>query len=78
MIFTVRVTPLYIIGSRCLVGCRHCLFSLWFRYSASEIESDLQMVELASKKFVCIVDESKLVEGLGGSKGERPTAVGSL
>ena len=29
------------------------------------------MVELASKKFVCIVDESKLVEGLGGSKGER-------
>ena len=32
------------------------------------------MVELASKKFVCIVDESKLVEGLGGSKGERPLA----
>ena len=29
----------------------------------------LQMVELASKKFVCIVDESKLVNGLGGSKG---------
>ena len=28
------------------------------------------MVELASKKFVCIVDESKLVDGLGGSKGE--------
>jgi ribose 5-phosphate isomerase len=28
-----------------------------------------QMVELASKKFVCIVDESKLVNGLGGSKG---------
>ncbi len=27
------------------------------------------MVELASKKFVCIVDESKLVSGLGGSKG---------
>ena len=27
------------------------------------------MVELASKKFVCIIDESKLVEGLGGSKG---------
>ena len=28
-----------------------------------------QMVELASKMFVCIVDESKLVSGLGGSKG---------
>lgn len=28
-----------------------------------------QMVELASKKFICIVDESKLVSGLGGSKG---------
>ena len=28
------------------------------------------MVELTSKKFVCIVDESKLVEGLGGSKGD--------
>ena len=28
------------------------------------------MVELASKKFVCIVDESKLVDGLGGSKGK--------
>ncbi len=27
------------------------------------------MVELASDLFVCIVDESKLVEGLGGSKG---------
>jgi len=27
------------------------------------------MVELASKMFVCIVDESKLVSGLGGSKG---------
>ena len=32
--------------------------------------SGLQMVELASKKFVCIVDESKLVDGLGGSKGK--------
>ncbi len=31
-----------------------------------------QMVELASKKFVCIVDESKLVSGLGGSKGGSP------
>ncbi len=30
----------------------------------------LQLVEQASKKFVCIVDESKLVEGLGGSKGQ--------
>ena len=29
-----------------------------------------KMVEMASKKFVCIVDETKLVEGLGGSKGE--------
>lgn len=27
------------------------------------------MVELASDTFVCIVDESKLVDGLGGSKG---------
>lgn len=27
------------------------------------------MVELASDVFVCIVDESKLVDGLGGSKG---------
>ena len=32
------------------------------------------MVELASKKFVCIVDESKLVSGLGGSKGESQQA----
>ena len=31
------------------------------------------MVELASKKFVCIVDESKLVDGLGGSKGKSQT-----
>jgi hypothetical protein len=30
-------------------------------------------VEQASKKFVCIVDESKLVEGLGGSKGQSAT-----
>lgn len=29
----------------------------------------LQMVELASEKFVCIVDDTKLVEGIGGSKG---------
>lgn len=29
----------------------------------------LQLVEQASKKFICIVDESKLVDGLGGSKG---------
>lgn len=33
----------------------------------------LQLVEQASKKFVCIVDESKLVEGLGGSKGRSAT-----
>jgi hypothetical protein len=32
------------------------------------------MVELASKKFVCIVDESKLVKGLGGSKGAKQAA----
>lgn len=25
------------------------------------------MVEMASKKFVCIVDDTKLVDGLGGS-----------
>ena len=31
-----------------------------------------QMVELASDTFVCIVDESKLVDGLGGSKGGCP------
>ena len=30
-----------------------------------------KMVEEVSDKFVCIVDESKLVAGLGGSKGER-------
>ena len=36
----------------------------------SESLSGPQMVELASKKFVCIVDESKLVDGLGGSKGQ--------
>ena len=28
-----------------------------------------KMVELQSSQFVCIVDESKLVDGLGGSKG---------
>ena len=26
------------------------------------------MVEMASKKFVCIVDDTKMVDGLGGSK----------
>lgn len=35
-----------------------------------------QMVEQAAKKFVCIVDDSKLVSGLGGSKGERPVGGG--
>lgn len=35
--------------------------------------TDLQMVELASDIFVCIVDESKLVDGLGGSKGKQHT-----
>ncbi len=34
-----------------------------------------QMVELASKKFVCIVDETKLVSGLGGSKLAMPVEV---
>lgn len=27
------------------------------------------MVEMSSDKFVCIVDDSKLVDALGGSKG---------
>eukprot|EP00887_Chlorella_sp_A99_P006137 scaffold22.g6137.t1 len=31
-----------------------------------------KMVEKASAKFVCIVDETKLVEGLGGSKDAMP------
>ena len=34
----------------------------------------LQLVEQSAKQFVCIVDESKLVSGLGGSKGGRPCA----
>mmetsp|Transcript_33178 Transcript_33178/g.93951 ORF Transcript_33178/g.93951 Transcript_33178/m.93951 type:complete len:248 (-) Transcript_33178:235-978(-) len=34
-----------------------------------------KMVEMASKKFVCIVDESKLVEGLGGSKLAIPVEI---
>ena len=33
------------------------------------------MVELASKKFVCIVDDTKLVSGLGGSKLAMPVEV---
>ena len=37
----------------------------------SHLSGGAQMVELASDKFVCIVDESKLVDGLGGSKGGR-------
>ena len=41
------------------------------KHTTLEHECGLQMVELASKKFVCIVDESKLVEGLGGSKGDQ-------
>lgn len=35
----------------------------------------MQMVEMASAKFVCIVDDTKLVKGLGGSGGK---AWGSL
>ncbi len=34
-----------------------------------------QMVELASKKFVCIVDDTKMVTGLGGSKLAMPVEV---
>jgi ribose 5-phosphate isomerase len=34
-----------------------------------------QMVELASKKFVCIVDDTKMVSGLGGSKLAMPVEV---
>jgi len=34
-----------------------------------------KMVELASKKFVCIVDDSKMVSGLGGSKLAMPVEV---
>ena len=33
------------------------------------------MVELASKKFVCIVDDTKMVTGLGGSKLAMPVEV---
>jgi hypothetical protein len=33
------------------------------------------MVEMASAKFVCIVDDSKLVEGLGGSKLAMPVEI---
>jgi ribose 5-phosphate isomerase A len=34
-----------------------------------------KMVEMASAKFVCIVDESKMVEGLGGSKLAMPVEI---
>jgi ribose 5-phosphate isomerase A len=34
-----------------------------------------QIVELASKKFVCIVDDTKMVTGLGGSKLAMPVEV---
>jgi ribose 5-phosphate isomerase A len=33
------------------------------------------MVELASDLFICIVDESKLVKGLGGSKLAMPVEI---
>jgi len=33
------------------------------------------MVEMASAKFVCIVDDSKLVDGLGGSKLAMPVEI---
>jgi ribose 5-phosphate isomerase A len=34
-----------------------------------------KMVELASEKFVCIVDDTKMVEGLGGSKLAMPVEI---
>ncbi|GIM06585.1 hypothetical protein Vretimale_10867 [Volvox reticuliferus] len=34
-----------------------------------------KMVEMASAKFVCIVDDSKLVDGLGGSKLAMPVEI---
>mmetsp|Transcript_17325 Transcript_17325/g.20803 ORF Transcript_17325/g.20803 Transcript_17325/m.20803 type:complete len:260 (-) Transcript_17325:186-965(-) len=34
-----------------------------------------KMVEMASSKFICIVDESKLEEGLGGSKLAMPIEI---
>lgn len=34
-----------------------------------------KMVEMASKAFVCIVDETKLVSGLGGSKDAMPVEI---
>uniref|UniRef100_A0A061R317 ribose-5-phosphate isomerase n=1 Tax=Tetraselmis sp. GSL018 TaxID=582737 RepID=A0A061R317_9CHLO len=34
-----------------------------------------KMVEMASEKFVCIVDDSKLVDGLGGSKLAMPVEI---
>lgn len=34
-----------------------------------------KMVEMASDKFVCIVDDSKLVSGLGGSKLAMPVEI---
>ena len=33
------------------------------------------MVEMASDKFVCIVDDSKMVSGLGGSKLAMPVEI---
>lgn len=33
------------------------------------------MVEMASSKFVCIVDDTKMVEGLGGSKLAMPVEI---
>jgi ribose 5-phosphate isomerase len=33
------------------------------------------MVEMASATFVCIVDDTKLVEGLGGSKLAMPVEI---
>ena len=34
-----------------------------------------KMIGMASKKYICIADESKLVDGIGGSKGAVPVEV---
>lgn len=42
----------------------------WQSLTSAAGGSGVQMVEMASSKFVCIVDDTKLVKGLGGSGGE--------
>jgi ribose 5-phosphate isomerase A len=34
-----------------------------------------KMIGMASKKYICIADETKLVDGIGGSKGALPVEV---